>query len=151
MILFTLAAVISYAALAAWTHFAGTGWEPARPEMVWAFVFALPVAVTYTVAQAVNLWRARWSFDRRSRRRLLAFLSGLPAGVIGAAGMSLVLATTESIPAAVALVACPAIGALVCTLPMRRLRVGWCVGCGYDLRAATVKTGVVCPECGMTP
>ncbi len=148
MILFTLAAAIAYAALAGWTHLGGTAWTVPQPESVWAFVFGLPTLVTFVVADAVRLVRPKWTLDHRARRGLNAVAAGLMAGVVGAAAMSVVLASTVTLPVVLVLIACPAASTLLAVLPMRKLRAGWCVACGYDLRAATVRGGGCCPECG---
>jgi hypothetical protein len=153
MILFTIAAAVAYGALAVWTDWGATDgaageFSADRPAAVWAFVFALPTLVTFVVADAVRLARPKWTLDGRARRRVWAAASGLLAGCLGAVGISVMLAATRDVPAALVFIACPAVSTLAAVAPMKRLRAGWCVACGYDLRAATVRTGTQCPECG---
>jgi ABC-type cobalamin transport system permease subunit len=145
---FVLGAAIVYAALAGWTIEQGTVWSDPRPGAVWAFACGLPTLVTLVVGEAVRLARGSWTLNPRARRRLRSGVCGVAAGALGAAGISVLLATTN-LPSPLVLVACPATAALLVTLPMRGWRRGWCVACGYDLRAATVKTGTGCPECGL--
>jgi hypothetical protein len=148
---FVIGAALAYGALAAWTQVSGTEWEGARPELIWPFIGMLPTLVTFAVADALQLARPKWTLDRRAGRRLRALCGGAFAGALGAVAMSVAFASGAPVPASVVIVGCPAIATLLAVLPMRPLRPGWCVGCGYDLRAATVKTGTSCPECGMAP
>lgn len=146
---FLACAMLVYAALAAWSHLDRPEGSPPSGWMIWALVLLLPASLIWAVTEAVNFMRPRRLLDPRVRAPLRRTIAGLVAGALGAVLVTLGLVFLEgSMPDWLIIGAGSTLGALAVVVPMRRLRPGRCVHCGYDVSAATVRGGGLCAECG---
>lgn len=133
-----------------------------EPELRWCSRESLVLLVARTVlapglaawivAELVHLVRPLRLFDRRVRKFSRALLAGLMGGILGATVASLGLAIgVHSTHELVIVSVCGALGAGAALLPVRRIRAGFCIHCGYDLSAqpgpGSAGSGM-CPECG---
>lgn len=111
-----------------------------------------PALAAWMTAEAINLLRPRRLFDRRLRRIAAPTIAGFIAGFIGAAiGSFALVLVDEPLHEALILVAASVVGSILVLLPMRRVRAGHCIHCGYDLRAQPGPGSPgcgICPECG---
>lgn len=121
--------------------------EPPQQTAWWLLVF--PPLATWLVIELVHAFTPRRVYDRRSPARRTRVIVGVVAGFIG---LGLTVATLplieQSAPDWAVISVASAIGAIIPTLLLTRLRRGTCAICGYDLR--NLPRLDRCPECGRT-
>ena len=88
-------------------------------------------------------WSAQWG-RIGAQEFAYKYRVNLPQGLVTVAGKKAVIAAPHWLLAVVALVLPSVIAIAWMRLAHRRMRIGFCPSCGYDLRASPER----CPECG---
>jgi hypothetical protein len=144
MIPFAAGVSIVFAALmgALWWLDRSIHWyDPNVVAMLMVVSIAAPTLAAWITAEAIHLGRARRLFDRR-----------VAAGVIGVCVASVLLVIVDrQLHDVVILSGSAALGSVLVLAPLKRIRPGSCVYCGYDVRSQPPPGQPgwgICPECG---
>jgi len=111
----------------------------------WSLIPALGALTGLLLADAV---RPMVAFTPSSRRTYsLVFHGAIAAAIWIAVLMILPPAVNDMIPdSALLAMSAPIVTFVVLVFSTRRVRLGWCDGCGHDLRGSRLSGA--CPECG---
>jgi hypothetical protein len=126
-------------------------WPARRPESVFELfvsMAAMPMLTVILITELTIALHCPVVLESRAGKGGQSFVRGLAAGIIGVASLLLLLPLLDEVLPqwTIASGAC-SLAAAAMLVTTRRVRIGECVRCGYDLSATPVLAP--CSECGL--